>query len=205
MRRERQHVHPALAEGGFGQVLFVGQIPVLDHAGTAEHLLSGRHVRDARCLRHGREHLGRKNHEAMRADEDALAGGRLRLRGEKAPTEGEEKEEGEETGCFHSVSVFTADFTDGTDTKIPSLQACHSWRYEVLQQSAWGRPQGLIQRPRKELDSPSRHPAADFGAPAVSCRSHHSLHLAGRFGLGGGRALLEKSLEPIKPCNKDRK
>ena len=73
--REREDVDLAFAEGGLGAILFFGQVPVLDHEGAADHLLTGIDVRDARGFGHGRQELCGVDHEAVGADEDALAGG----------------------------------------------------------------------------------------------------------------------------------
>ena len=75
VRREGEHVDLAFAQGGFGEILGVGQIPMLDHARAADHLLAGVDVRDARGFGHRWQELRGIDHKTVRTDEDALAGG----------------------------------------------------------------------------------------------------------------------------------
>jgi hypothetical protein len=49
---------------------------MLNNAGSADHLLARVDVGDTRRVSHGRKELGGEKHEAVRADENPLAGGR---------------------------------------------------------------------------------------------------------------------------------
>ena len=102
--REREDVDLAFAQGGLGAILFVRQVPVLDHAGAADHLLAGIDVRDARRLGHRWQELCSIDHEAMGADEDTLAGGWNGFGGDRRQIYEQRAEDaGEGEKAFHAM------------------------------------------------------------------------------------------------------
>ena len=108
VRREREHIHLPLAQRRLRHIPSLGQLPMLEHARAANHLLPRRLVRHARRLRHRRQQLRGENHETVRAHKHAHRPRLLRPPGKReAEQDGENRERtGEEV--FHRQAGLVA-------------------------------------------------------------------------------------------------